>query len=140
MASAELRAFLSGLAADPERLGAFMRDPDAVLAASDLDEEDKVAVLSGDPAALRARLHDPECPIPFFFLFMMGSPSRPWADAFAQAFAQAFSEAFSEAFSQAFFQAFGQTFPSAFPDANADTGDAGAPADQPGHMLPPCPG
>jgi hypothetical protein len=64
MASAELRAFLAEIAADPVRLGAFMRDPDAELAASDLNEEDKVALRSGDPAALRARLDDPN----FFYL------------------------------------------------------------------------
>jgi hypothetical protein len=134
MASAELRAFFSGLAADPERLGAFMRDPNAVLAASDLDEEDKVAVLSGDAATIRARLHDPDAavdlfliePIPFFVLMLwLSTPSRPWA------LAQVFSEAFSQAFPQAFSQALARTFPSPSRDANADTSDAGVPADHP---------
>jgi len=140
MASAKLRAFFSGLATDPEKLGAFMGNPDAALAAADLDEEDKVAVLSGAPAALRARLHVPDEPPPGEgILYLVPDlelrPSRhPHGDVrrdFAQAFAQAFSQAFSQGFARAFAQAFGQTFPSAFPDANADTRDADAPTDHP---------
>jgi hypothetical protein len=126
MASAELRAFLAGIAVDPERLGAFMQDPDAVLAASDLDEEDKVAVRSGNYATLRARL---DGPIMDWHLFQA---TWPPFQAFSQAFSQAFPQAFSQAFSQALSQAFRQIFPPAFPDANADTSDAGPPADHPG--------
>lgn len=84
MADAELRAFLSGLAEDPERLAALIRDPDAVLAASDLDEEDKMAILSGDPTVLQARLFDPDArPVQMallvVFFFFAGRP-RPRDD------------------------------------------------------------
>src|SRR5919199_5153398 len=100
MASAELRAFFSALAADPERLGAFIRNPRQVLDdARDLDEEDKATVLSGDPDALRARLGEGT-----FINFFFGVPAPvpfpphgwpwPWHSAIAQAFSQAFSQAF----------------------------------------------
>ena len=103
MASAELRAFCVRLARDPESYFAFIRYPDAVLAESDLDEEDKVALLSGDPDAIRARMHDPEHPgdgppPQIFILHLVPPPPGP----------------------EDLSQASGQTFPPDFPDANAD--------------------
>jgi hypothetical protein len=130
MASAELSAFFSGLAADPERLGAFMRDPARVLAESDLTEEDKAVVLSGDPDAIRARLQPESVLFIAAYLLVANVQLPALVQAFFQAFSEAFSEAFPQAFSQALTQALGQTFPSAFPDANTDTRDAGSPAEQ----------
>lgn len=142
MASAQLSAFLAGIAADPEKLVEYMRDPDAVLAASDLDEEDKVAILSGDPAVLGARLggQGPMFPVlsPMYPVMSKDATrSLAFFLAFLQAILQAFSEEFPQAYpqavSKAWSQAFEKTFPPALSDANADTSDAGSPADHPGH-------
>jgi hypothetical protein len=120
-----------------------MRDPEAVLAASDLDEEDKVAVLSGDPATLRARLQDPGI-VACLFIIFLPRESQPGFDPRAvvaartigqsapiQAFAEAFGQAFAPSFTQAFASALERVFPLNSPDPNADTGDAGSPADHP---------
>ena len=52
----ELREFLSELATDPKKLGEFIHDQEAATTAADLSDEDKVALRSGFPAMMYARL------------------------------------------------------------------------------------
>lgn len=53
---ATLREYLSELATDPKKLGAFIADPDAALEETDLSEEDRELVKSGDLHAINSRL------------------------------------------------------------------------------------
>jgi hypothetical protein len=47
-----LKSFLVGLATDPARLGAFIKDPDAELEAAGVDEANRAILKSGNPAAI----------------------------------------------------------------------------------------
>jgi hypothetical protein len=63
----ELSDFLATLAVDPAKLGEFIGDPDAVIAAADLSDGDKAALISGDIEGLAettslqavAQMHSP---------------------------------------------------------------------------------
>ena len=113
MASGELRAFFSGLAADHEQLAEFLLRPDAVLDASGLDAADKAAVLNPDPDVLRERLRDPHLAY-IVIVIIAVLPGEPDLDQRAvvaarvaaeppspQVVAETFGRAFGEAFAQA---------------------------------------
>ena len=53
---ATLRELLSELAQNPQRLGEFILDPDAVMDAAELSDEDKRALRSGFTGVIYARL------------------------------------------------------------------------------------
>jgi hypothetical protein len=62
----DITTYLASLAVDPDRLGAFIRDPEAALAESDLAEGDRLALLTRTPATITGRLRAaaPEEPRP----------------------------------------------------------------------------
>ncbi len=53
---ATLKELLSELAQDPQRLGEFILNPDAVMEAAELSDEDKHALKSGFTGIIYARL------------------------------------------------------------------------------------
>ena len=54
--TAELGQFLRNLSEDPATKAAFKKDPAGTMTAAGLSDEDKQAVLSRDPAKIRAAL------------------------------------------------------------------------------------
>lgn len=121
MASGQLRSFFSALAADHEELGRFMSNPEAVLAASDLDDDDKAAVLSGDPDVLRAQLRDPNVYLFLVLIVLLQADLDPRAVLAARVLAEAPSpevvaEALGKAFGEAFAQAVAKVLGATAPD------------------------
>jgi hypothetical protein len=58
--SDNLKQFLVSLASDSEKLGGYLSDPDAAMAAAGLAAEDRAALKSGSQASIQARLSGPE--------------------------------------------------------------------------------
>jgi len=52
----DLKTFLSKIAVDPTKLGEFLLDPEKVMSAAKLSDEDKTALRAGVPALIAARL------------------------------------------------------------------------------------
>jgi hypothetical protein len=52
----EFHKFLVGLATDPAKLGAFIKDPDAAMSAAGLSEADQAVLKSGHPWMIHGRL------------------------------------------------------------------------------------
>jgi hypothetical protein len=52
----KLKDFLTELATDPKKLGDFIHDPDAAMAAARLSSKDQDALRSGFPDIIHARL------------------------------------------------------------------------------------
>ena len=88
----EFLTFMVGLATDPGKLGAFMKDPDASMTAASIDAVDQAILKSGNPATIHARLRGqrfsftpPGPPIPATILDVnmpkqSGSPESVTAD------------------------------------------------------------
>jgi hypothetical protein len=76
----KLRAFLVELATQPQRLGEFIKDPDAAMKTAGLEAEDQTLLKSGNATAINARLRGkvtPKAPPPLLLVHLQedGTPS-----------------------------------------------------------------